>query len=120
MSPNERSLIQKAANSFSNNSKTKSTVDSSHNPNTITSMTSQQNSWNASQERLRASQNTRNLLASGSNAYSMSPNAWNKKDVNDYNFSSYDKKAQYMTHGIGGKFESSEDHRISRKPPMHK
>lgn len=102
--------------SFMSNNKTKSTNDTSNNNvHTGSSISSHQNSLTKSHE-----SGWRNIQGTTVPIQSMSPGPTNQRYSKDYNFTSSDLKAQYLTHGAGTKIDTAIDKRVSRKPPMHK
>lgn len=108
--------------SFTSNSKTKITNDSSNNPtNAHVSMSNYPNSWNSSHTMSKNEGSTRNTNLNTHSLYTMTPSTLDKRAKEEYNFTSADLKDQYLSHGSSSrKQDSTPDNKVSKKPPVHK
>lgn len=85
------------------------------------SMSNYPNSWNSSHNLSKIEGNTRNTNINTHSLFSMTPSTLEKRNADEYNFTSADLKAQYLTHGSSSrKQEVTPDHKVSKKPPTHK
>lgn len=106
---------QKSARSFYKEEKKNSAQT-----NKGSTFSTQPNSWLNSQVLMNNNgEGTRNGMPN-SKIYSMSPSTVNDRQGKDYNFTSADLKAQYLTHAKTSKYEGVGEKKGSRKPPMHK
>ena len=69
----------------------------------------------------KAEGSTRNTNPNTHSLFSMTPSTLDKRLAEEYNFTSADLKAQYLTHGSSSrKNEATPEQKVSKKPPMHK